>query len=284
MDPLSLTSQIKNLPSPPSVLRKICSVLENRESTPDQVVEALKLDPITAGKVLHLANYAVSGIPRKISSLKNAVSLLGLPRVHSLILVSRQLSPVVKQAPLELFSLERFWRHSIAVALIAESIARHYRRYGAIDEQEAYSAGLLHDIGKLVLAVHYPSRLAKACERGPESSIPFYKTEEPEWSHPAIGMHLAAHWNFPMELADAISRHHTPGQRAEHARIIAVVHVADIMVHTMGLSVFPDERVPQIHEKALEIVRLPPERLRIIAETEMENLKKIEDDCEISMN
>lgn len=281
MDPLSFANHSKNLPSPPSVLRKICCIVENRESTVEQVVEALKLDPVTAGKVLQLANSAFSGIPRKISSLKNAAALLGLPRVHSLILVSRQISPVIIKAPEDFFPLERFWRHSIAVALIAESIARHYQRYGAIDEQEAYSAGLLHDIGKLVLAVHHAPRLARAGELGAKESLPFYKTEEPEWSHPAMGMHLAALWNFPMELSDAISSHHAPGQRTEHARIVAIVHVADVMVHMVGLSVFPDETVPQIDEKALEMVRLPPERLRIIAETEMENLKKIEDDCEI---
>jgi putative nucleotidyltransferase with HDIG domain len=209
--------------------------------------------------------------------LKNAAVLLGLPRVRSQVLVSRLISPVIKKTAPP-FSLERFWRHSVAVALIAESIARHYQRYGAIDEQEAYSAGLLHDIGKLVLAVYKGPRLLQAYERSTKETIPFFKTEEAEWSHPAIGTLLAAPWNFPAELSDAISGHHAPNPKAEHARIVAIVHVADVMVHTIGLSVFPDETVPQIDEKALEMVRLPPERLRIIAETEMENQKKIEDE------
>jgi putative nucleotidyltransferase with HDIG domain len=264
-------------------MRKICAVAETQGAAAEQVVEALKLDPVTAGKVLHLANSAYIDIPRKISSLKNAAALLGLPRVHSLVLVSRLISPVIEKTDSP-FSLERFWPHSIAVALIAESIARHYQRYGAIDEQEAYSAGLLHDIGKLVLAVHKTQRLLQASEKSAKETIPFYKTEETEWSHQSIGKLFAAHWSFPTELSDAISGHHAPNPRAEHARIVAVVHVADVMVHTIGLSVFPEETVPPIDEKALEMVRLPPERLRIIAETEMENLKKIENECGLFRN
>lgn len=259
------------------MLRKICTVVENTGSTAEQVAEALKLDPATAGKVLCLANSAdIGSVPRKISSVQNAVMLLGIPRVRSLVVVTQRINPVIKTVPP--FSLERHWRHSIAVALIAESIARHYQRYGAIDEQEAFSAGLLHDIGKLVLAVYKAERLARAWELSVKEKLPFYKTEEGEWLHSAIGKLLAAHWNFPTELSDAVSGHHGPVPQAGHALIIAMVHVADVMVHTVGLSTFPDEAVPQVDGNALEMMRLPAERLRIIAETEMEHQKKIEDE------
>jgi putative nucleotidyltransferase with HDIG domain len=281
MDALSFIKQIKNLPTPLPVLRKIGGIVENQESTATQVVDALRLDPVTAGKVLYLANSAYKGIPRKISSLRNAVGLLGLPRIRSLVVVTRHISPVIKK-PIPPFLTERYWRHSIAVALMAGSIARHYQRYGAIDEEEAYSAGLLHDIGKLVLAVYKADRLKHAYEQSLEKKGPFYEQEEPEWSHAAVGRLLAALWDLPTEISDAIFGHHSPGPHAmEHARMIAIVHVADVMAHTIGLPVFSDEPVPRIDQKALETVRLPPERLRIIAEAEMENQKKIEEDCGI---
>jgi HD-like signal output (HDOD) protein len=284
MDAPAFVKNIKNLPTPSPVLKKICEVADNPESTPEQVVEALKLDPAIAGKILRLANTAHTGIPRRISSLRNAVALLGVSRVRSLVQVTRHVSPAMeKTAPFTLFSLERFWRHATAAALIAESIARHCQRYGAIDEQEAFSAGLLHDIGKLILVVYDAPRFLRANDQSVREKVPFFAVEEPEWSHTALGTLFAGHWDFPSELRAAISGHHGPDPQIEHARIIAIVHVADVMVHMIGFSTMADETVPKIDVQALELVRLPPERLRIIAETAVEELKKIEKKCGMSL-
>ena len=280
MEAASFIAKITNLPSPSPVLRRITAVLANPETPVPQVVEALKLDPAVAGKVLRLANSAYIGMPRKISSLQNAVVLLGLKRVQSLILVSRFIEPFGKKNP-SAFSLEKFWRHSTSLALIAESIGRHLKRYDSVDEQELFSAAILHDIGKLALAVFEPDKLQEALARSSREKVPFFQAEQEPWSHTVVGAHLAEHWGFPAELSAAIAGHHLPLRFNQYARFVSIIHVADFMVHVIGYSTYDEEVVPQLDEKALDIVRLPPERLKIIAETEIENQRKIEDLCDI---
>jgi putative nucleotidyltransferase with HDIG domain len=275
MDAFSFINEIRTLPTPVPVQRKLRLVAADPLSGADQLVEAVRLDPVAAGRVLRMANSVPTGIPRKIASLRNAVDLLGLPRVRLALLVPRRETGQAVDAAAPRFPLDRFWRHSLAVAHIAESIARHCRRYGAVDEQEAYSAGLLHDCGLLVLAVHQARRLRSSLERGENEKTPFYKAEEPAWSHTAVGALFARRWNFPAELSAVIAGHHAPCLQKGYNGLTAVVHVADVMVHLVGLSNFADETVPLIDGPSLDLIRLPPERLKIIAEAVVDEMKKI---------
>jgi putative nucleotidyltransferase with HDIG domain len=272
--------KISMLPTPSPVLRRISAVVSNPASSMAQVVEAVRFDPAIAGKVLRLANSAYIGMPRSVASLQNALALIGLKRVQSLVLVS-QLTGLPETAGGSSLPLERFWRHSTTVALIAGSIGRHLKRYELVDEQELFSAGVLHDIGKLVLAVHVPEKLGAARLRCTNEEIPFYRAEEERFSHSAIGAMLADEWGFPPELSAAVNCHHSPRLAGRHIRFVSIIHVADVMVHLTGSPVFENEPPPVIDESALAEVQLPPERLRIIAENEVENQARMEELCEV---
>jgi putative nucleotidyltransferase with HDIG domain len=281
VESLDFKKKIKALPSPSPVLRRVSTVVADPASSMDEVVAALKLDPSIAGKILQLANSAYIGIPRSISSLRNAVILLGLKRVQSVIMVSQFVEPLDVSASMHPFSLERFWRHSMTVGLVAESIGRHCKRYEAVDEQELFSAALLHDVGKLAVAAHDASIVRTALEQSNAKGIPFYRAEIEELSHTTVGAHLADQWGFPLELSRSIANHHAPMTEGSLSRFVAIVQVADAMVHLVGYSTFENEMTPMIDEKALCFVPLPPERLRIIAENEAENQKRIEELCGI---
>lgn len=280
MGSASLIEKITALPTPEPVLRHIAAVVSNPGSNAGAIAEALKLDPATAGRVLRLANSAYIGMPRRIASLQNAVVLLGLKRIRSLLFIAQFAGPFSKQRPHAL-PLERFWRHSTMVALIAESIARHIKRYDPIDEQEVFTAAIMHDIGKLVLAVLEGGRLAAAAGRSRQEVLPFCRVEDEEWSHTAVGAALSDQWGFPPELAAGIAGHHVPGRVASTARFVSVIHVADCMVHVIGHPVFEGEGLPLVDDRALASVGLPFERLRTIAETEAENQRNIEELCDI---
>ena len=272
----NLLEWINNLPTLSPVLQRINAIISNPSSSADDVESALKLDPAIAGKVLRLANSAYVGIPRTVSSLKNAIVLLGFKRIQSLALASTILSACSRRAVKGVLDMYSYWRHSIMVALVAESIARHLNRYQAMDADDLFTAGILHDVGKLILGGFDPDRLESAARKGREQKLPLYAVEEPDWSHMRTGELLAYHWNFPRDLTAAIRMHHSPQASEEFVLMVSVVHLSDVMVHIMGVQTIADEQAPALSDHAIAQVRLLPERLRVISQDAAANEKRIE--------
>jgi len=272
----TLIQRIRNLPTFSPVMQRINAVMANRSSSALDIVNAIKLDPAVSGKVLRLANSAYVGIPRTVSSLHNAVVLLGNKRVHSLVMASTLLSSFgVKYSPSAL-DLKRYWMHSFAVALAAEALAKHLTRYDPVDSDEMFTAGIIHDIGKLALGGYDPDRLQHAVTQSREESRPFFTCEEPDATHSSIGEELARHWNFPKDLCITIAFHHAPTQTPEHGKQVTIVHLADIMTHIVGFRTFDGEVIPEIDEQALASINLPAERLKVIGEQMVQNVERIQ--------
>jgi len=270
-----LSNKINDLPTLAPVLGKLSAAIMEPTTDANDIVKILKLDPALSGKILRLANSAYVGIPNTISSLKNAVVLLGQKRVHSLALTTSILSAFKARKSLP-FMLEHFWRHSITTGLVAESISKYLRRYTAIDSDEAFSAGLLHDIGKLVLGCYQEELLVAAEKRSREDKVPFYLGENDETSHMRAGGLLAQHWKFPADLSDVMVHHHLPDASDANKQLVAIVHVSTITLHMMGFTTFPAEISPSLNNGAADTIKLQPEHLRVIATESVQNEKAIE--------
>jgi putative nucleotidyltransferase with HDIG domain len=275
MDQKTIVKAISDLPTPSSVFRRICEVMDDPDSSVSEISEVLRLDPAIASKILRLANSAYAGIPNTVSSLHNAIVLLGTKKIHSLVMASGLLSNF-KHRQIASFSLDQFWKHSVTVALISESIAKHLRRYDSVDENEAFSGAILHDIGKLVIGCHYPKLFNSFYEKSINEKIAFFQAEEDQLSHSKIGEMLAEYWSFPPNLRDVISFHHYPDQAQENLNLISIIHVSDVMVHILGCPIMVGEFEPQINERALKAIQLPPERLRVIAGNAVADCKRLE--------
>jgi putative nucleotidyltransferase with HDIG domain len=272
---LYFIEKIGNLPSPSPVLQRINAIVANADSSAQDVADALKLDPVMVSKVLKLANSAYIGIPRTISSLQNAAVLLGQKRIRSLVISSSLLSSFYMHMPAS-FSLRSFWRHSVVVGAIAESIARHMRRYDAVEPDEVFSAAIIHDIGKLVIAGYDPERLTRIVQEARQSKKAFYLVEDPLVSHTRIGSLLAQHWNFPKDLSYGILFHHAPSQADAFGRLVSIIHVADVMAHSVGFHSTANETIPETNSDALASLPLPMERLKVIADDVITREKELE--------
>ena len=270
-----LSETIGDLPSFSQVLTRLSQITVNPASSAAQVAEVIKLDPALTAKVLRLANSAYVGIPRTIDSLKNAVVLLGQKRVYSLALTSGVLQALKKKEKLP-FSQRDYWRHSVAVGMIAESISKSVRRRDTIDSDEAFTAGLLHDIGKLALGCFRAEHIQAAAGRCLENSIPFFMAEQSETSHTTIGGLLARKWNFPEELCNVISCHHGPALSVTGKRMVSTVHLSDGIAHFVNVSTIPGETPPKLDPEAIALINIQPERLRAIAGEALCDEKKIE--------
>jgi len=266
---------VSALPSLTAVLKKIFAVVDDSKSSALDISRVLQLDPAITGKVLRLANSASIGLPHTVSSIQNAVTLLGTRRIHSLVLVSILSS--VKKKEYTPFSVVSYWRHSVCTALIAEAIAKSLRRYDCpIDENELFSAAILHDIGKLIAGTMDSEGFVQFYKQSILRDVPFFQTEKKETSHSFLGGCYAEHWGFPNELKQCIQLHHQPLSDNSLALRISIIHVADIMAHVLGFKIFPEEITPMVQQEVLNLIGLPLERLRVIAESVIKDQKSIE--------
>jgi putative nucleotidyltransferase with HDIG domain len=275
VDKKLLVKSVRNLPTPSPVLLKIGEVVQDPDSSADDITDVLRLDPALVSKVLKLANSAYVGLPRTVSSLQNAVVILGNKRIHSLVLSSELLNSI-KVKKNSSISLNRFWVHSVITALVAESIAKSLRRYEIADEHEIFAGAMIHDIGKLVIAQLSPDEIKMAYEKAASEKKPFYLSEEPEIDHTVMGEYLADYWCFPPNLLSIIRNHHNPGISKEHILAVSIVHMSDITAHVLGYPLFTDEISPGVDNDAIAVVGLPLEQYRIIAENAISDKKKVD--------
>jgi putative nucleotidyltransferase with HDIG domain len=275
MTPEALAHHIDSLPSLPAVVMKIKKVLAETNSSAKDIEDVLKMDPAIAGRILRLANSAYIGLPHSVSSLKNAIVLLGRQRIHSLIMGS-SIRSLFKTEPCHCFSSVNFWKHSVTVAIVAESIAEQIRKRTPIDVGEIFSGGLLHDIGKLVLSVFDPAPLIIAYQAAIETNTPFYQNEQREHNHTKIGVLVAEKWNFPVSLVQTIKHHHSPEQEKNFKRNTTIVYVANIMAHILGVNTVPQETTPPLDETIVSRLLLEPEALRSISHSAIQREKCVE--------
>lgn len=278
MEYQTFIKSIRNLPTPSPVLLHIESVVKNPDAAISDISDAIGLDPAIASKVIRLANSVYLGGNRTVSSLQNAIVYLGSKRVHSLVLASELLNSFNSKVNLPgIFILDKYWAHSVTTALIAEKIAYNLKRYEIVDKDEIFICALLHDIGKLIIAQLYPDAMLETFDTSNEKKLPYWKCEDKQLCHTAIGECFADHWSFPPILLEVIKRHHEPDTTTEEFAIVSsVVHIADIIAHSIGRVLFENETSPEINAFALEAVALSPEQFRVIAESAIDDEKKVD--------
>ncbi len=259
-----ITEHIKDLPSPSPILDHISLVLADDETNSAQVADVLKLEPVITGKVLKLANSAFAGIRGTVSNLTNAVSLLGRKRIHSLVIMSGAMSRFSKEE-IEVFDLTHFLKHSVMTGLIAEKIAKKLGGEKAIYESDSYfSAGILHDLGAVVLASAVPEYVEQIIQKVKRDGVPFRSLEVPDFSHQIVGGILLENWNLPQELILASQYHHIPDNMREPNILVDTVHVADIIASISGYPLLEGAGLNSFAGNAVKRVGLVPEMLKVI--------------------
>lgn len=237
----AIAQAIKDLPVMSSVIGDILSSLGDDQLSNEAWADKISHDPSLTAKTLKVANSPFYGVPRQVSSLQEAVSILGLRSVRSIVIasaVASKFSP--EQYPH--FDFMAFWRHGLATALCAQAIAVETDRPTDI----AFVLGLLHDIGRLVLAVHFPHDYNQALAYRAEHDVGLHEAELVTLGidHAHVGAKLVERWSFPEEIVTAVARHHSP--ETDRITSAGLVYVADNMVHALDLVGDPHEMVPPL--------------------------------------
>ncbi len=266
-EPISATimrhkvESISALPTVPSTLKQISSMLENPRLSIDELGRFISNDPALTSKILKMVNSAAYGFPNRISSISHAIMLLGLNVVRGLLLG-------VSVFELMQNTISGLWEHSMGCAVVSRLIAQKRE----IKEPEEVSVcGLLHDIGKVILILQFPTEYEKAREHAHAEGIPLHEAERIffEATHADVGSWLARKWRFPINLVEALEYHHRPQLSKQAVLETAIVHVSDVLVRARGIGSDCDARVPDLDPNAWSLLQLSDGDVKgILAELE----------------
>ncbi|MEW5701229.1 MAG: HDOD domain-containing protein [Candidatus Zixiibacteriota bacterium] len=231
--------QAQSLPTPPLVLSQLNRVLNDPAASAYDIAAVVAEDPGLATMVLRIANSAYYGLPKPTASVRQAIVILGMAVVRTLVL-SASMAEVFARCQDEPEMQDQFWRHSLATASAARVLCgTHADGWAVTQSEEAFTAGLLHDIGKMILICHMPEERRRIRTHPDYGHLTDRQVEAAVlgWDHAAIGALLAERWRLPWVLASAIAHHHDLAvDGAEETRLAHAIHVADYLAHRLGDS------------------------------------------------
>lgn len=259
----NIIKKIGTLPPLPDTALKLIRVVNDPRSTVDDIVETIKYDQSITGEVLRLCNSAYFGLSRKITSLNDAMLCLGTVKVMQLVMSVHTTGLLSREQTGYGLDPGVLWKHSVAVALAA---AQFTSRMKVANGSVAFTAGLLHDIGKVVLNEYVGAEFGEIARRVTEQHASFLEAEREVlgFSHEEVGGMVAEQWKLPEPMVLCIRHHHDPGALDVPDALVDVVHLADCTCLLLGLGLGADglsyradaavmER-HQLHENDLEVV------------------------------
>lgn len=251
-----IIDKIVSLPTLPNVVSTLLVAVEDPKTSAKDVNEIISKDQALAAKVLKLVNSAFYGFPRQIDTITRAVTILGFEAIKSLALSATvfdifKLDAVYKVA----FDRELFWKHCLAVGIFNQLIAK---KTNISSSEEAFVAGLLHDIGKVVLDQYLHDEFIKILILVKKRNISFIDAENEVIgiNHQSIGRWLALKWNLPINLVETITYHHYPRYAKEAREFVSMTHISDYIIKKKRIGNSGDNKVPRLDPEVKKLLKL----------------------------
>lgn len=257
--------QIRDLPSLSAVVVELMASIEQEDIDVNSLAGKIALDQSLAAKTLRLANSSFYGMSSRVTSIHQAISVLGFHNIRTLV-TACSITGSFPAGGGASFNFKAFWRHSVATAVCAKLLARHLD----LNPETAFTAGLLHDIGTLVLATRFARQYEDMLAYRMQHDCYLIEAEQAVFGldHAAVGSALAGWWKFPEAMQSAVAGHHL----ATHAgppSLGLVVHAASILAHGLDLSAIEDDLVPPISAAVWDALALAEaDSLRLFREAE----------------
>lgn len=245
-------NRITDLPTLPTVVYKIMDLINNPNSSIQDLAKVVGADQVIASKVIRLVNSPLYGIRHEITNLNQALSYLGFEKVKSLVLTCSLIAHLPSKGVV--FNMKTFWEHSFGCGIVSRIVAT---RIGYEDPEGAYLAGLVHDLGEIVIFSCFKMEFPEILRRVRDgSSFRDAETEVLGYSHGEIGAWLGERWRFPAELQEVMKYHHTPGLARTAPITVAIVNIADLFcrVRSLGYGFFEKLDVDFAEEPAWKIL------------------------------
>ncbi len=253
-----LIASIRNLPTLPMVIARLTRLLADPETSVKRVTQLLAEDQALTAKLLKLANSAYYGFAGQVASVSQAVVMLGFGGVRDVALSASVIdlfgSGGEGDELSELFPVGRFWEHSIGVGVACRALARKLRWP---DPEEIFVAGLLHDIGKLIMLEHTPDELLTVLRACRDDDCTFLEAEaRHEISHAALGRLLVEQWKLPDRISEPVGFHHSLRPHRASAKVAAVVQFADAFTRGRGVGHSGDAFIPPLQPEVADFIKI----------------------------
>lgn len=242
--------KVKDIPTLPDITNEIMRLTEDPDSTVQDIENVIMRDQSLTTKVLRLANSAFYGYPRRISTISEASVLLGFQAIRSITLTASIGGLLMKEVPGYGLGKNELWKQSQSCAIISRYIARKVR-FARVDQ--AYVAGLLRDIGKVIVSYYLTEHFKQIMDLAENENISFLDAEEKilGFHHGQVGAEIAKKWNLPEDLVEAIAYHHSPEKAVINPKLTAIVHIADAVVMMLGIGLGADGMVYNFSNEAI---------------------------------
>jgi HD-like signal output (HDOD) protein len=225
---------VSGLVSPPEVCIRLLDLVESPKSTAHDIGEVISSDPNLSSRLLKLVNSSFYNYSGRIDTLSRAIAIVGTRELYGLAL-SVSAVRAFSKIPAQLINMDTFWRHSLFCGIIARYLAK---RCGVLHPERLFVAGLLHDIGELVMFARAAekSRDLMLMAEGDENTLAYAERQEFGFNHADLGGLLATLWNLPDTLVEAISCHHNPMDAVCSKQQAGIVKIADILAERSSLG------------------------------------------------
>ncbi len=238
---------LKSLPTLPPIVSRLNEMVEDEDVTAVSLGKVIEKDQVLTSKLLRMVNSSFFGFPQRISTVSNAIVLLGFNVIKTLIVTS-SIFDVMQSSDIGL------WEHSLGCAAFSGIMAA---RRNIKNPEEVSTASLIHDIGKVVIRSEFPEYYAKIVEDVERRGVFMREAEEEVLGvqHGEIGGWLADEWNLPERLSIPIRFHHYPEKAGEFVEIASIIHISDIVIRAWGYGFGGDKWVPPLSHAAWEQIK-----------------------------
>jgi putative nucleotidyltransferase with HDIG domain len=267
-----VTDNLKDLPTLPAVVMELLNNLDQEDADISVLAKKVTQDLALTAKTLRYANSPFYSTLIKVSTIQQAIALMGVETVKQMVL-SAALSGCFPENNCKGFDHKAFWRHSNAVAYVSKLIARRMN----FNEDVAFTSGLLHDIGLLALVTLYPKEFEEVIAYRKTGLSTQFEAERKILGidHAAVGEALAIEWNFSDVMKNAISGHHQPEQPGL-GFLPSIIHVADGIAHMLGTNAAPATQTISVSVVSWNSLNLDQASLDTLIEEASIKLKKLD--------
>jgi putative nucleotidyltransferase with HDIG domain len=227
--PQDLVSHNVRLVSLPEVCLQVQALADSPHTTAADIGEVVSKDTALTTRLLKLVNSAYFGLPRKIDTIDRAVNLIGMRELRNLTMAASA-AEVFSRIPSTLIDMAAFWQHSVYCGLLARNLAS---RCNVLHSERLFTAGLLHDVGRLLMLMKMPDEIGQveSIRLISKKDVCEIERDLVEFDHAEVGYALLQHWNMPANLCASVLYHHNP-QEAHDAHLEAsLLHMADLVTH-----------------------------------------------------
>jgi putative nucleotidyltransferase with HDIG domain len=245
MQQRDLKQVVREIPTLPAVYQRLFQMMSNPTVSVPQLAEVVARDPSLSAKILQLVNSAFYGCQKQITTISRAMVVLGFRTVRNAAMAVSVFEYTAGDGKDAGFDMEKLWKHSLTVASICKVLGP---QVGIKQQEDTFIAGLLHDVGKLIIKKHFPTDWEELCLKlAGDDTLTWYAAEKELFGshHAIVAKSVFRSWEFPPSLVESAHLHHAPDASSPHAKLIALVHVADVVAYEMGMGA-PLGRAPEV--------------------------------------